>query len=732
MSRIFVRHLSKAVPDTKDVIRTAIETVRNNFLSGKPFQYPLYKTIPNEFVRTGVLFESILTKTKYDLLQPPEEFQGVSEFLTKELNYNTAKSHIHFLVRNQDKLDTLPIKLSPEAEGRTALQRTIENMIEKIVFFELRPHYILKLRNNPANYYNYDKKMSIKALDLSNPCSWYPEARKLKRKIVMHVGPTNSGKTFNALKKLEASAKGYYAGPLRLLAREVYEKFQSKGIRCNLMTGEEVLLDADKFGNKAGLTSGTIEMIPLNELFDIVVVDEIQMIGDQFRGSAWTNVILGARAKEIHLCGEVSAVPLVERLVALTGDDIEVNNYNRLGKLVVDNEPISLDEVQPGDCVVAFSKKQILNMKVEIEKETKLKCAVIYGALPPETRSEEARLFNEGKYDVVVASDAIGMGLNLKINRVVFTTLEKYDGRRMTSLSDSSVKQIGGRAGRFGVGEGIGHITAMSGADLRKVDTVMKAPFNSLDQAVIWPTDEQWVRYHSMFPKGSSLLAMYRKFEADMEKEERLNSKDSLFSIQHMDEPKILANFFDKHNVTNDMSISDQLKFVSCPSVLKIRDSPMQPVLHDVFKQYMFTVSKRLKQSVIDFDSMPLYLTTTGNIRIRPTDPKLYNNFSEAFPLEVVPASKKQKYIRAARKSLKDPRHGRKVFMASVNPIEDRLSKLEQFHRLLTAYLWLSYRFPRNFVHLELAAKLISFVEKKITEMLDNVAIAKQLQSREI
>ncbi len=123
----------------------------------------------------------------------------------------------------------------------------------------------------------------------------------------------------------------------------------------------------------------------------------------------------GIQASEIHLCGEASSIPLIRKLLESTKDVIEVNEYNRLSSLEVEEKPIkNFKNVQKGDCVVGFSRKTMFILKQEIEKATRLKCAMVYGGLPPEVRAEQARLFNQGEvYDILVASDAVGMGLNL-------------------------------------------------------------------------------------------------------------------------------------------------------------------------------------------------------------------------------------------------------------------------------------------------------------------------------
>ena len=286
------------------------------------------------------------------------------------------------------------------------------------------------------------------AVDLSYPANWYPRARKMRRKFVMHVGPTNSGKTHNALRALASARVGIYAGPLRLLAHEVYERLNKGQItplhlnaqpapndatassdsdpkvdktggnplhvrHCNLLTGEERRVAH----RGAGLLSATVEMVPLATDYDVAVIDEIQMISEPERGGAWSNAVLGLCAKEIHLCGEETAIPVIEELLKDTGDELTIKRYKRLSPLIVEDRSLGgdLSRIRRGDCVVTFSRQNIFKLKRQVEEKTGLRCAVAYGRLPPEIRSEQAALFNDPNsgYDVMIGSDAIGMGLNL-------------------------------------------------------------------------------------------------------------------------------------------------------------------------------------------------------------------------------------------------------------------------------------------------------------------------------
>lgn len=299
----------------------------------------------------------------------------------------------------------------------------------------------------------YDSSNCVSAqrnlADFTHPAEWFPKTRTMKRTWHLHVGPTNSGKTYNALKRLEEVEKGVYCGPLRLLAHEVFVRLNAKGVKCNLKTGEETRM----VGEDVKLWAATVEMAQVEVPFDVAVIDEIQMLSDPERGWAWTQAVLGIMAKELHLCGEERAVGIVEKLAKLCGDELVIHRYQRLGKLEVMKESLNGDftKIEKGDCVVGFARKDIHSLKRFIEHITGLKCAIVYGALPAETRAAQAKYFNDptNDYDVLVASDAIGLGLNLSIKRVIFSTMYKFNGQENVEISIPLTRQIAGRAGRY-------------------------------------------------------------------------------------------------------------------------------------------------------------------------------------------------------------------------------------------------------------------------------------------
>ncbi|PIK48074.1 putative ATP-dependent RNA helicase SUPV3L1, mitochondrial isoform X2 [Apostichopus japonicus] len=263
-----------------------------------------------------------------------------------------------------------------------------------------------------------------KISDLSDPAQWYPEARAFERKIIFHAGPTNSGKTYHALERFSTAKSGVYCGPLKLLANEVERKTNGRGIPCDLVTGEE-----RKYAHPDDVPSGhvacTVEMTSVTQPYEVAVIDEIQMLRDATRGWAWTRALLGVAAKEIHLCGEEAAIPLVRSLMLSTGEEVEVRRYKRLTSLtVLDKHLGSLENVRPGDCIVAFSKNDLYSLSRQIEALGK-ECAVIYGSLPPGAKLNQASKFNDPSdpCKILVATDAIGMGLNLSIKRIIFNSL---------------------------------------------------------------------------------------------------------------------------------------------------------------------------------------------------------------------------------------------------------------------------------------------------------------------
>ena len=295
----------------------------------------------------------------------------------------------------------------------------------------------------------------------------FPGARARERRLLLIAGPTNSGKTYAAFQHLSAANSGVYLAPLRLMAAEFWDRMRSAGVPCSLITGEERFPDPN-----ARHVSSTIEMLATDTEYEVAIIDEVQMIADKDRGWAWTQAIVGVNAKLVIFVGSPDAEAVLQEIADRLGETLEVQRTERLTSLEVAERPLDPDQpIGDATAFISFSRRDVLAWKQTLGTT---QCAAIYGALSPEVRREEARRFATGEARVVSATDAIGMGLNLPVKTIVFTTLTKWDGEKEITLSDSSIRQIAGRAGRFGMHE-VGVVTALNRRDLDHIRTAMAA-----------------------------------------------------------------------------------------------------------------------------------------------------------------------------------------------------------------------------------------------------------------
>ena len=248
----------------------------------------------------------------------------------------------------------------------------------------------------------------------------YPLARSLNRKLEFYVGPTNSGKTYNAMQKLKEANSGLYLAPLRLLALEGYEDLKASNIQASLITGEEQMLNED-----AAHVCSTIEMIDFDLDVDVAVIDEVQMLDDADRGWAWVNAIIGCPAKKIIMTGSVNALDAVKRIATYLDEDLEIVKHQRKNELKVLPKWTPLEKLEDGTALIAFSRRDVLQLKQKLQK--KYTVSVIYGNLSPEVRRDEAQRFREKKSQILIATDAIAMGLNLPIKTILFTIIKQSE-----------------------------------------------------------------------------------------------------------------------------------------------------------------------------------------------------------------------------------------------------------------------------------------------------------------
>ncbi|KAG9485066.1 hypothetical protein GDO78_008267 [Eleutherodactylus coqui] len=379
-----------------------------------------------------------------------------------------------------------------------------------------------------------------KISDLRLPPNWYPEARAIHRKIVFHAGPTNSGKTYHAIQRYLSAKSGLYCGPLKLLAHEIYKKSNDLDVPCDLITGEELIF-VDPEGKPSAHAACTVEMCSMNTPYEVAVIDEIQMIRDPSRGWAWTRALLGLCAQEIHICGEAAAINLVTELLYTTGEEVEVRNYERLTSLkILDHALQSLDNLRPGDCIVCFNKNDIFSVSRQIEARG-LQCAVIYGSLPPGTKISQANKFNDPNdpCKILVATDAIGMGLNLSIKRIIFNsllkpTINEKGEKEIDTITTSQALQIGGRAGRFSSMFKEGEVTTMFQDDLHLLKEIMNKSVDDIQAAGLHPTAEQieMFAYHLPDATLSNLVDIFVS----------LSQVDGRYFVCNIDDFKFVAD----------------------------------------------------------------------------------------------------------------------------------------------------------------------------------------------
>lgn len=292
------------------------------------------------------------------------------------------------------------------------------------------------------------------------PANEYPLAREKKRHFILHIGATNTGKTYEALQDLKRAGRGVYLAPLRLLAMEVQERMLEEGIFCSLLTGEE-----EDILTSATVLSATVEKLDVTHEYEVAVIDEAQMIADPQRGAAWTRAILGVRAERVHVCMAPEADHIVRALIADCKDTCEIIRHRRQIPLTYEDKPYRFPEdIREGDALVVFSRKTVLSVAAEL-KRSGIDCSVIYGALPYAARKRQVKRFLDGESRVLVTTDAIGMGMNLPIRRIVFMDIVKFDGKERRMLEPAETKQIAGRAGRRGMYEE-GFVTCIEENDL--------------------------------------------------------------------------------------------------------------------------------------------------------------------------------------------------------------------------------------------------------------------------
>lgn len=527
------------------------------------------KRNPAYYHRCREKIEPLINAVRADLT----DHDALIELKKELVNYKSVHSYQNRRIQRKSSRQRKKSKLRKTL--RSLRPETIMLLIAKAeliqynAFFKqhpsleyMKPKTFLNKKNTPKRiheetildiyksiYAANEIRVKIEESLLENPKELYPAARAMHRKFIIHSGMTNTGKTYNAIAALKKAETGVYLGPLRLLAMEIQENLLMDNIMCNMVTGEEE--------NKvpyATHVASTVEMINLYALYETAVIDECQMIADDERGCAWTRAILGVRAEEIHLCTAPDAVPILIKIIEDCGDKYEIIEYERRTPIEYDasldtgeeiaweNEEgkrrrpscmerlkkIDLDKLEYGDALIAFRRADVLEIAKLLE-EKGIEASVVYGALPYSARKQQLKRFTEGKTEVIVATDAIGMGLNLPIRRVIFTTIYKFDGKCYRRLKPSEIKQIAGRAGRKGIYDK-GFVYSVAEEEYI---------FNSLT-AEIEPIEKAYIDFDTAFIEIESdireILHAWSMAEMPYDIYEKMNVKKIANKIKHIEE----------------------------------------------------------------------------------------------------------------------------------------------------------------------------------------------------
>jgi ATP-dependent RNA helicase SUPV3L1/SUV3 len=405
-------------------------------VGGRELRYAL---VPNK----GVLAKP----SKWRKLDSEAQFELIKERASQQAQEEldrTVNSFARYIIRKaeHESLDPV-IFLSVLAEGTGA-------MIAQEVFdrIEQRLEHAIERRQEERH-----ATLTKESINLAEYPQSFEVASRIPRRFIAFLGPTNSGKTHQAMEALAKAKSGIYLAPLRLLALENYERLlnarpHGNELKVNLITGEE-----RRIVEGATHVASTVEMLDPRTRVDVAVIDEIQMLADRDRGAAWTAAVCGAPASVVYLVGALEARKAVEALAERLESPIEIHTLKRKAPLSMEPSAVrKIKHLRSGDAVIAFSRRDVLMWR-DMVAEQGFSVATIYGNLSPEVRQAQAARFRDRTADIVVGTDAIAMGLNLPIERVVMTTAVKFNGVDEEEIPVALAKQIAGRAGRYGVHE---------------------------------------------------------------------------------------------------------------------------------------------------------------------------------------------------------------------------------------------------------------------------------------
>lgn len=473
-------------------------------------------------------------------------------------------------------------------------------------------------------------------------------ARSTPRHFTLFLGPTNSGKTYQALQVLANARSGTYLAPLRLLALEVADTLNAWGVPCQMVTGEE------RIEVEGALHSArTIEMLSTNLRQEVCVIDEAQMLGDTDRGWAWTQAILGARADRVCVIGAPESQPAIEKLLQLTQDSFEVVNLERLTPLQTLREPLKkFQALEPGTAIVAFSRSAVLGMKEALEQRTGSRVAVLYGALPPEVRRQQAALFASGKAPFLVATDAIGMGLNLPIRTLLFAQDHKFINRRKHPLTPMEVRQIAGRAGRYGQNE-IGFVGTFRVPNAH-ICHAMQTPPAKIKRAHLAPNLDHLLAIANMEgQKKASLATLLTLFASAVKPDPKV------YEVTDLEDKIFLAQITDRFP---SLDMETKFSLANAPVPLRTLSAVLafERMVRTVAKNQVLLLEEISPSHPADLPLSLEWMETT--MRVIDLYCWLYFRFPEHFPEQML----------AQEKRLEINRHINKLLRQAAKPVATR------------------------------------------------------------
>ena len=358
-----------------------------------------------------------------------------------------------------------------------------------------------------------------------------------KNKITAVLGPTNTGKTFLAIETMLSFDSGMIGFPLRLLAREVYDKIIQKTDpnKVALITGEEKIIPAN-----AKYYLCTVESMPVDKKLEFVGVDEIQMCADHERGHIFTDRLLNLRGEKLTM---LMGSNTIKNIILKLNEDTEFINKERFSKLSYNGHK-KISRIDRKTAIIAFSAEEVYAI-AELIRRQKGGAAIVMGSLSPKTRNAQVNLYQSGDVDFLVATDAIGMGINMDLDNVYFSNLKKFDGKKLRRLNLSEIGQIAGRAGRYLNDGSFGITGECDKISSEDVELIENHKFEEV-RTLFWRNSD------IDFSNASNLIKSL----------DQKPKQDWLRRVNECEDEKVLKYFLKditKHNISNEKSVLELL-----------------------------------------------------------------------------------------------------------------------------------------------------------------------------